>query len=300
MKPTLVVLAAGMGSRYGSLKQLDAVGPKGETIIDYSVFDAQRAGFGKVIFIIRESFFAGFKEKITDQFKDKIEVAFAFQAVNSPINGLDNIPEREKPWGTAHAVLVAKDLISEPFAVVNADDFYGAEAFQLMAEFLKNEVRPNHFAMVGYALKNTLSDNGAVSRGICEMDALGKLTTIVERTKIERVDGNIFFKEADQQIQLAEDSLVSMNFWGFHPSIFVDLREQFLNFVKNYEVGSKTEFFIPLVVNNLIERKMAEVRVIPTKSQWFGVTYKDDKELVKKALQELTDKNIYPQGLWVH
>ncbi len=299
MKPTLIVLAAGMGSRYGSLKQLDGVGPHGETIIDYAVYDAIKAGYGKVVFVIREIFAEEFKAKITSKFDDRINIVFAFQAIDSPINGIDKFPERSKPWGTAHAVLVAKDLVTEPFAVVNADDFYGRDALKILAEFLTNQVSENHFAMVGYQLTKTLSHNGSVSRGICEMDSEGKLTTVVERTQIERIDNKIYFTETDNQVELAEDNLVSMNLWGFHPSIFETMEVQFVEFVKNIDGDHpKVEFFIPLVVNDLINNFKASVQVLPTKSQWYGVTYKEDKPMVQKAMHELTLKGSYPNGLW--
>jgi len=298
MKPTLIVLAAGMGSRYGSLKQLDGVGPQGETIIDYAVFDAIKAGYGKIVFIIRDSFVEEFKSKISSKFQERIKVEFAFQAIDSPINGIDEFPERSKPWGTAHAVLVARDLVNEPFAVVNADDFYGREALKILSDFLVNQANESHFAMVGYRLDKTLSDNGSVSRGICEMNEQGVLTTVVERTQIEKIENRIYFSEGNTKLELAEDNLVSMNLWGFHPSIFDAMEKQFVDFVKNNSDNPKAEFFIPLVVNNLISNAKASVQVLPTNSQWFGVTYKEDKPLVQKAMMEMTLNGIYPDGLW--
>jgi len=299
MKPSLIVLAAGMGSRYGSLKQLDGVGPHEETIIDYAVFDAIKAGYGKVIFIIRESFSEDFKAKISSKFEDQIEVEFAFQAVDSPIKGINKFPERSKPWGTAHAVLVAKDLVKEPFAVVNADDFYGRDALRILAEFLTTKVSVNHFAMVGYELAKTLSDNGSVSRGICEMNSDGNLTTVVERTKIERLeDQRIYFSENAGKIELEAKNLVSMNLWGFHPSIFQAMENQFVDFVNNNANDPKSEFYIPLVVNDLISKEKATVEVLPTSSQWYGVTYKEDKPLVQKALIKMTGEGTYPEDLW--
>ncbi|MEL6866327.1 MAG: sugar phosphate nucleotidyltransferase, partial [Bacteroidota bacterium] len=251
MKPTLMILAAGMGSRYGSLKQMDGVGPANETIIDYSVYDAIRAGFGKVVFIIREHFADDFKERVTNRFSDQIAVEFAFQEVNTPIPGISNLPERQKPWGTAHAMLVARDLINEPFAVINADDYYGQTSFSKMADFLSNHAAEDHYNMIGFVLANTLSANGSVSRGVCAMDTSNVLETVVERTKIQRENGTIYYYENEQRQALADSSLVSMNFWGFHPSVFKYIHEQFIEFVENNRDNPKAEFFIPLVVNNL-------------------------------------------------
>ena len=245
MKPTLLILAAGMGSRYGSLKQMDGVGPANETIIDYSVYDAIQAGFGKVVFVIREFFAEDFRNHVVNKFSDQIEVVFAFQEVNTPIEGIDELPERSKPWGTAHAVLVARDVINEPFAVINADDFYGSDSFQQISQFLQNDVTTKDHAMVGFRLAKTLSPNGSVSRGVCEMDAANMLQTVVERTKIQREDGTIYYYENDQPHALAETSLVSMNFWGFHPSIFDHMHRMFLDFVRDNKENPKADFYIP-------------------------------------------------------
>ncbi len=298
MRPTLLILAAGMGSRYGSLKQLDGVGPSKETIIDYSVFDAYRAGFGKIVFVIRESFADEFKNRIAAKFSDRIAVDFVFQEVNTPIEGIDELPNREKPWGTAHAMLVAKDVIKEPFAVINADDYYGISSFNKMSKFLRYNVAPDHFGMVGFQLAKTISENGSVSRGVCSMDDQNVLSTITERTKIERVDGSICYYEDDQPVRLKNDTLVSMNFWGFHPSIFDYTNEMFIDFVKANFDQPRAEFYIPLVINNLIEARKAKITVLDSDEKWHGVTYKEDKASVQKALLDLTGAGYYSDPLW--
>jgi len=283
-KPTLLILAAGMGSRYGSLKQLDGVGPANETIIDYSVYDAIQAGFGKVVFVIRSFFAEDFKARITNKFSDQIEVVFAFQEVNTPISGIDDLPERAKPWGTAHAVLVTDKLIEEPFAVINADDYYGSEAFAQMANFLTSIVAADHYSMVGFQLTKTLSDNGTVSRGVCEVDERQLLKTVTERTKIKREGAQINYYEGDTPFELAADAPVSMNFWGFHNTIFPHIHSQFKDFVRENSDNPKAEFYIPLVVNNLLQRGVIKVSVLNTADQWYGVTYKEDKPSVQSGL----------------
>ncbi|MEL6638142.1 MAG: sugar phosphate nucleotidyltransferase [Bacteroidota bacterium] len=298
MKPTLMVLAAGMGSRYGGLKQLDGLGPAEETIMDYSVYDAIRAGFGKVVFIIRESFAREFEERVTQKFADRIEVVFVYQEVNTPVPGVDQLPERSKPWGTAHAVLVAAEVVQEPFAVVNADDYYGVSSLHIMGDFLASKAAPDHAAMVGFELTKTLSDNGSVSRGVCATNADHLLETVVERHKIERIDGQISFEEEGQKVALPEDSLVSMNLWGFHPSIFEFIRSHFVDFVRANYQNPKAEFYIPLVVNNLMERGQLRVSVLPSEEKWYGVTYREDKDGVQQALRHLHDSGIYPNPLW--
>jgi len=295
MKLTLVVLAAGMGSRYGGLKQLDGVGPNGETIMDYSVYDAWKAGFEKVVFVIREHFADDFKEKVAANFKDKIEVVFAFQEIDTPVAGLDDIPHREKPWGTAHAVLVTEPYVNDPFAVINADDFYGAAGFKEVARFLRDEVSPDNNALVGYILGNTLSDNGSVSRGVAEMDAQKNMITVVERTKIEKDNGKIYFSGEEGKVELAKDSLVSMNFWGFHPSIFPVIRKMFIEFVKERGHEPKSEFFIPLFVNQQIQDGTSKYKVLTSHDKWHGVTYQEDKPDVVKALAAMHE---YPKPLW--
>ncbi len=298
MKPTLLILAAGMGSRYGGLKQIDGVGPHGEAIIEYSIYDAIRAGFGKVVFVIRKDIEEAFKEKFANKFEDRIEIAYAFQAIDTPIEGLDALPEREKPWGTAHAVLVAKDVVNEPFCVINADDYYGASAFHSIAKFLKEDCTPSHMAMVGYELLKTLSDHGTVNRGVCQMDENNFLTDTKECTKISKTPEGIFYPEDGGQVELPNDSLVSMNLWGFHPDIFEVMRLQFLDFVKENWDAPRAEFFIPLLVNRQIVGKTAEYKVIPNDERWYGVTYRDDKPMVEKAFQEMTTTEKYPAPLW--
>jgi len=299
MKPTLLVLAAGMGSRYGGLKQIDPVGLNDETILEFSVYDAIKAGFGKVVFIIRRSIEQPFKEKIGITFENIIPVEYVFQESSSPIVGLPPIPEREKPWGTGHAVLVAADVIKEPFAVINADDFYGFDSFAIMAKFLTEECSPEKHAMIGYYLNNTLSDFGAVSRGVCTSNATGYLTSIAETHQIIKNDQEITGDLNGNKVTLNEKTLVSMNFWGFHPSIFEYLRLGFIQFVEENKDHPKAEYYIPLVADQLIASDEAKIVVIPSAAQWFGVTYQEDKPFVKEALKMITEQGAYPTlGLW--
>ncbi len=300
MKPTLLVLAAGIGSRYGGLKQVDGIGPAGEAIIDYSVYDAIRAGFGKVVFVIRRSIEAAFKEKFAGKFDSQIAVDYIFQEIDSHVEGITDWPERQKPWGTGHAILMAAPAIQEPFAVINADDYYGVTAFQTLADFLLNECAPHLYAMVGYSLRNTLSENGAVSRGVCEIDDQHQLTNVVERTQIQRVaDGSILYANENQQMQpISENAVVSMNLWGFHPSIFEHLHRQFLAFFEAHGQNPKSEFYIPFAVNDLIQEGRIRLTVLPTDEQWYGVTYQDDKTTVQEAFAQLTREGVYPVGLW--
>lgn len=298
MKPTLLILAAGMGSRYGGLKQLDGVGPAGETIMDYSVYDAIRAGFGKVVFVIRESFADEFKEKVTNKFSGHVEVEFVYQEVNTPVKGVDDLPERTKPWGTAHAMMMAADVINEPFAVINADDYYGVTSFEKMCDFLKNRCSTSNYSMVGYILSKTISDNGTVSRGVCALGENNSLDTITESHKIERVNGIIQHVVNDEAHPLADDTLVSMNFFGFHNEIFEHSRQMFIDFVKDNYENPKAEFYIPLVVNTMMEEKGLEVTVLDCDEKWYGVTYKADKEDVENALLGLTKQGTYTNPLW--
>lgn len=299
-KPTLLILAAGMGSRYGGLKQVDAIGPNEEAIIEYSVYDAIRAGFGKVVFVIRKSFEDAFKEKFANKFDDKIEVRYAYQEVNPTIEGVEDIPEREKPWGTGHAVLSAAHLINEPFAVINADDYYGVAAYKTIANFFNTEISENRYAMVGFVLEKTLSDNGTVNRGICQTDENGFLTDVVERLKIRREkDAQIYFTdENNKNFPLKNDDVASMNFWGFHANFMEAAQQMFVEFVKANKDNPKAEFYIPLIVNNLIQSNQINLQVLKSADQWFGVTYQADKPIVVKALQELTDSDVYPSPLW--
>jgi UTP-glucose-1-phosphate uridylyltransferase len=299
MKPTLLVLAAGMGSRYGGLKQIDPVGLNDETILEFSVYDAIKAGFGKVVFIIRRSIEQPFKEKIGITFEHIIPVEYVFQESSSPIVGLPPIPEREKPWGTGHAVLVAAEVIKEPFAVINADDFYGFDSFAIMAKFLTTECSPEKHAMIGYYLNNTLSDFGAVSRGVCTSNATGYLTSIAETHQIIKNDQEITGDLNGNKVTLNDKTLVSMNFWGFHPSIFEYLRLGFIQFVEENKDHPKAEYYIPLVADQLIASDEAKIVVIPSAAQWFGVTYQEDKPFVKEALKMITEQGSYPTlGLW--
>ena len=299
MKPTLLILAAGIGSRYGGLKQADSIGPSGETIIEYAIYDAIRAGFGKVVIVIRKSIELDFKEKFAGLFDDKIRVEYAFQEFDSPIEGIEKFPDRKKPWGTGHAMLVARDLIHEPFLVINADDFYGFTAFQKMAEFLIHRCSPRHYGMVGYMLKNTLSENGSVSRGVCSKDAKDLLTSVVERTKILRDDDDkIYFFEGDKKTFLPENTIVSMNFWGFHPAVFEQTRKMFVKFVAENHDNPTAEFYIPKIANDAIEGGSADLSVMTSRDQWYGITYKEDKQTVQNAFWALTTIGAYPNRLW--
>lgn len=299
MKPTLLILAAGMGSRYGGLKQVEPVGPNGEAIIDYSIYDAIRAGFGKVVFVIRESFADAFREKFGPKLEGKIEVDYVYQE-------LDNLPKefslpegREKPWGTAHAILVTKDIINEPFCALNADDFYGFNAYKVMAEYLSQSSDETEYSMVGYKLHNTLSDYGSVSRGVCEVDENNLLQKIVETTKILKREDKIISVEPDgTEEQLTGNESVSMNIWGFKPSIFGSLEEKFSAFLKNHINEPKSEIFIPSVVFDMIQEKKTSVKVLEADSPWFGVTYKEDKPRVVAKINQLIDAGEYPEKLF--
>jgi dTDP-glucose pyrophosphorylase len=301
MKPTLFVLAAGMGSRYGGLKQLDGLGPNGETIMDYSIYDAVRGGFGKVVFVIRQSFEQDFREKILKKYENIIPVEIVFQELDKLPEGFKLNPEREKPWGTNHAVMMGKSVIKEPFAVINADDFYGKESFKILGEYLTSlEGKKNDYCMVGYYIGNTLSESGSVARGICEKNSDDFLTTVVERTYIIRdTDGKIKYKDENGQMNLVnENVLVSMNMWGFTPEYFDFSDREFIQFLTENEKNPKAEYFIPLVVNNLITSGEARVKVLDTPSKWFGVTYANDRPDVVAKIRELINKGEYPEKLW--
>jgi NDP-sugar pyrophosphorylase family protein len=292
MQPALLVLAAGMGSRYGGLKQIDPVGPSGETILDYSVFDALRAGFGRVVFVIRRDFEAMFREKIGAKYAGRIAVDYVFQSVDALPAGFVVPAGREKPWGTGHATWCAREALNEPFAVINADDFYGADSFRQLAGFLNN-AKGASAAMVGFHLANTLSENGAVSRGVCQVAADGALLGVTEHTGILPTEVGLGEK-------LAGETIVSMNCWGFTPEIFPRLDERFRAFLGSALIESplKAEFYLPGSVSDLIARKEAAVRVLPTTSSWFGVTYREDKPRVVAALTELVQTGQYPSKLW--
>ena len=298
-KPTLVVLAAGIGSRYGGLKQLDTFTSQGDTILDFSIYDAIQAGFGKVVFIIRKSIEVEFKAFFNEKLEGKIEVEYVFQEIT-------NIPDkfkhnnREKPWGTGHALLMTKDVVKENFAVINADDFYGKEAFRVMADSL-NKVDNNStdFKMMGYVLKNTVSEHGFVSRGECQINEKGNLIGLVERTYIERIKGELKYKDEKGKLEsISEDTVVSMNFFGFTPKYFEASESLFETFLEDNYKESKAEFFIPLVVNHLIVNKEANMEVLKSDARWFGVTYKEDKEYVTSEIKKLINAKVYPINLW--
>ena len=302
VKPTLLVLAAGMGSRYGALKQMDGVGPNNEAIIDYSIYDAIRAGFGKVVFVIRHSFADAFTAQFNaERFGGKIEVEYVYQELDCLPEGF-TVPEgREKPWGTNHALLMAKDAIHEPFAVINADDFYGADAYRVIGEYLSGLAgEKNHYCMVGYEVNKTLSENGTVSRGVCTINEEGFLQSIVERTKIERnAEGTIVFHDLGEDEALAENTPVSMNLFGFTPDYFEYSEDYFRTFLSDPATQSnlKAEFFIPLMVNNLIG-STAKLRVLSTTANWFGVTYQADKPQLMAKIEQLIEAGVYPRNLW--
>lgn len=295
-----MVLAAGMGSRYGSLKQMDGVGPNGEAIIDYSVYDAIRAGFGKVVFVIRHSFEADFKEVFNaERFGGKIAVEYVFQELDYLPEGYALPEGRQKPWGTNHAVMMAAKVINEPFAVINADDFYGREAYATISEYLQTlEGAEGRYCMVGYQVNKTLSENGTVSRGVCTVDEEGNLRGMVERTQIERVNGTIVFHDGGADEPLAEDTPVSMNLFGFTPDYFRHSEEYFKEFLSENIDNLKSEFYIPKMVNKVINDGTATMRVLKTTSDWFGVTYKEDKPLLIAKLEELIERGLYPRNLW--
>ena len=303
IKPTLLVLAAGMGSRYGSLKQMDGVGPNGEAIIDYSIYDAIRAGFGKVVFVIRHSFEKEFTEVFNaERFGGRIEVEYVFQELDYLPEGF-SVPEgRVKPWGTNHALMMAADAIKEPFAVINADDFYGTDAYQVIGGYLKDLAdSKNHYCMVGYEVNKTLSENGTVSRGVCSIDEENFLTSIVERTKIERnAEGTIVFHDLGEDEALEENTPVSMNLFGFTPDYFAYSEEYFKGFLADpaTQANLKAEFFIPLMVNELVGKGTSKLKVLSTTADWFGVTYQADKPQLVAKIEELIEAGVYPRNLW--
>ncbi len=303
VKPTLLVLAAGMGSRYGALKQMDGVGPNNEAIIDYSIYDAIRAGFGKVVFVIRHSFADDFTAIFNkERFGGKIEVEVVYQELDYLPEGFILPEGREKPWGTNHALLMAKDVIKEPFAVINADDFYGADAYKVIGEYLSQLGGvSNHYCMVGYEVNKTLSENGTVSRGVCSIDEDNFLTSIVERTKIERnAEGTIVFHDLGEDEALEENTPVSMNLFGFTPDYFAYSEEYFKGFLADpaNQTNLKAEFFIPLMVNELVGKGTSKLKVLATTADWFGVTYQADKPQLVAKIEELIEAGVYPRNLW--
>jgi NDP-sugar pyrophosphorylase family protein len=299
MEPTLVIMAAGMASRYGSMKQIQQFGPGGETIMDYSIYDAIKAGFKKVVFIIRKDFAEDFKAIFEPKLKGRIETKYVFQEMDKYLDGYSVPAERKKPWGTSHAILCAKEAVNEPFAVINADDFYGADAFKKAADFLKNECSPSVYAIIGYQLANTLSEHGTVSRGVCEVDEKGNLVGIKERLKISRQNGVMVDEESEtKKVELAEEVKASMNFWCFHPSVFNFIEEGFQVFLKENIDNPKAEYLIPFTADQWIKAGKGVIKVIPTSSKWFGVTYKEDAPVVQRSLNELVQQNEYPNNLW--
>ncbi len=300
MKPTLFILAAGMGSRYGGLKQLDGLGPNGETIMDYSVFDAMRAGFGKVVFVIRKDFEEAFRRVVLSKYADHVPCEVCFQGIDNLPEGFTRNPERTKPWGTNHAVLMAKDLIKEPFMVINADDFYGKESFEVMAKFLLSvNGEQGKYCMAGYRVGNTLSEHGTVSRGVCATDKMGYLTDVVERTAIESKEGHIVFPDENGvEVEIPFDTPVSMNMWGFTPEYFEYTEAAFKAFLTEHGQELKTEFYIPTLVNDLIKAGKATCQVLDTPAKWFGVTYADDRQMVVDKIKALVDAGVYPNKLF--
>jgi dTDP-glucose pyrophosphorylase len=297
MQPTLVILAAGMASRYGSMKQIQGFGPGGETIMDYSIYDAIRAGFGKVAFIIRREFADNFKSIFEPKLKGKIATEYVFQEIDMFTDGAAIPADRKKPWGTAHAVLCAMDCIKEPFAVINADDFYGMQAFTDSADFLINDCTETNNAIIGYDLLKTLSAYGTVNRGVCTLDKIGNLAGITERINISEKDGKVVCEDNMEPHELPRNTSVSMNFWCFHPAFFGYTQKVFREFLQNNINDPKAEFFIPIVADRFI-RDGGAIEVIPTTSEWFGVTYKEDAPAVEKSLRELINKGEYPERLW--
>lgn len=303
-KPVLIIMAAGMGSRYGGLKQIDPVDEYGHIIMDFSIYDAVKAGFEKVIFIIKKEIEQDFREKIGDRLEKRIKVEYVYQDIENLPEGFA-VPEgRVKPWGTAHAVLSCLPVVDGPFAVINADDYYGQQAFGMIYDFLSSheDNEKYQYTMVGYLLKNTLTENGHVARGVCETDADSKLTAITERVRIEKREDGTAYTEDDGQswTYLPEDTVVSMNMWGFTKSMMAEIRDRFADFLKaNLQKNPmKCEYFLPFVVDELIQEKRAEVTVLKSKDRWYGVTYKEDKPTVVKAIQSLKDQGLYPQKLW--
>ncbi len=300
MKPTLFILAAGMGSRYGGLKQLDGLGPSGETIMDYSVYDALRAGFGKIVFVIRHDFEQEFREKIISRYEGHVPVEVVFQDLNNLPEGFTAPEGRTKPWGTGHAVLMGKDVIHETFAVINADDYYGADSFRVLADFLTSVAgKSNTYGMVGFNISNTLSENGGVSRGYCKVDEQGYLTDVTECHGIERKDGKLIHVLADGSVaDFPENASVSMNMWGFTPDYFQYSEEAFVEFLKVNGKELKSEFYIPSVVNDLIKQGKISLKVEKTASRWFGVTYAADRAATVAEFKRLVDEGVYPSPLF--
>jgi NDP-sugar pyrophosphorylase family protein len=301
MKPTLLIMAAGLGSRFGGLKQVEAVGPGGATLLDYSLFDALRAGFGKVVFIIRREMEEDFRNSVGNKWEPKTEVHYAFQELPDVPSGFKVPSHRQKPWGTGHAIYSARKAAGEPFAVINADDYYGLRTFQVMADFLKNirDFQSTDYAMVGFQIAHTLSDHGSVSRALCESDGGGKLKKIVERLKVRKTKGGAEYLDgAGDAHALAGNELVSMNIWGFTPKVFQQLGGLLQEFLAENGREEKSEFLIPKVIDLLISRKLAEVKILPTPDSWFGLTYPQDREQAQASIRRLISEGVYPENLW--
>jgi UTP-glucose-1-phosphate uridylyltransferase len=300
MQPTLIILAAGMGSRYGSLKQIDRFGPSGETIVEYSIYDALRAGFKKIVLVIRQNFADEFREIVLSKAMKKADISFVFQELDNLPSGFSLPADRVKPWGTGHAVLMAANKVNTPFAVVNADDFYGAQSYHIMAGFLSaaQNKTPEEYCLVDYRLENTLSESGHVSRGICNVSRDNYLTDITEHKKISRSGNEISSLTESGKIMLTGKERVSMNLMGFLPSMFTHLQQQFTAFLKVNSGDRGAEFFLPSAMNEVIKSGKARVKVLPTMEKWFGVTYREDRDMVMNSLKTLVDQGIYPPSLW--
>ena len=298
LKPTLLILAAGMGSRYGGLKQMDSFGPNGETIIDYSLYDAINAGYGKIVFIIRDTFKQAFMDRFEPMLNGRIQTEYVCQELTDLPEGFEYNFERTKPWGTAHAVWVGRHVIQEPFGVINADDFYGRQSFQQLAQFLNNDTTEN-YSLIGYKLDNTLSEHGHVNRGVCQVSPEGNLTGIEECVKIARDEAGISYPDAEgKPVFLAPDTLVSMNMWGFKPSFMDYTGEVFSDFLKERGSEEKSELYIPTVIDVLIKRGTLDVKMIETDANWFGVNYPEDKPMVSQQIDDLLKDGVYPINLW--
>jgi NDP-sugar pyrophosphorylase family protein len=299
MKPTLLVLAAGMGSRYGGNKQLDEVGPSGETIIDYSIYDAIRAGFGKIVFVIRRDIEEQVKERFVKKLKGKIEVDYVFQEITNVPEGAAYTPERVKPWGTSHAVLVADKKINEPFGVINADDYYGFESYRILHDFLVNDTDPDRYCIVGYKLGNTLSDHGTVNRGVCNVDDAGLLENIVEVLKIEKTHEGARATASDSgELKFSGNEIVSMNLFGFKPSCFDIIRKDFREFIAKNGMDPKSELLIPATLDRFIKKGEITIKVLMSNERWFGVTYREDKPFVVESIREMIRKGVYPEAIY--
>ncbi|MFP4476210.1 MAG: NDP-sugar synthase [Desulfatibacillaceae bacterium] len=299
--PTLVILAAGMGSRYGGMKQVDAVGPHGECILDYSIYDALSAGFDKVVFVIRAELEGAFSAFVEHRYASRVPCSLVFQELDDEVVAGRVPGDRTKPWGTGHAVLACENAVDEPFCVVNADDFYGREAYERMAGFFKDAdsgASTDPYAMVGFRLANTLSDSGAVSRGVCEVSDDGKLASVTERTSIERDPEGVVYLDGGRTGRLTGDETVSLNFWGFTPALFPRLRRMFAEFLAENAEDTKVEFFLPTAVDRLIRDGTATVDVLKSSDRWVGVTYPDDRQVVVEHIRSLCDRGVYPERLW--